>query len=244
MYLIFSSEDSAEYILERSSHLNMDIVYIPTMEIVVNTSGVAKLAKTVSDYDYVIITSAYAIKLADGFIKAATNPIFITSGEETAAKLTKLAINSTVMYPLKNSGSHAIIAEVLANLDLSHKKILIVRGELANAELNEYLEKLDDVTCHEVVVYQQKLLSIDANYLQKLFEENHLQGIIITSSLLTIHLVEQAKQGGYLPLLRQSKFITIHPNVRDILVQNEIINVHLTKQASLAAIIDKIKGLI
>ena len=244
MYLIFSSEDSAKYILERSSHLNINMVYIPVLEIVINKSGVTKLINTVNEYDYVILTSAYAIKLADGFIKTVTKPVFITSGQGTATKLIELAINSTVLYPLKNSGSQAIIEEVLPNLDLAHKKILIVRGELTNSDINKYLDGVDNLTCDEIIVYQQKLLNLDATYLKKLLNDRQLQGIIITSSQLTNHLLNQAKQNDYLSLLKPQKFIVLHQNIKHILMQNYITHVNITQDASLAAIIDKIKGLI
>ena len=244
MYLIFSSEDSATYLMERSVQLNVNMIYIPVMEIIANQAGVKKLADIVDEYDYVVITSAYAIKSVDGVLKAAINPVFIAPGQETAAKLTALAISSTVLSPLKNSGSEAIIVEVLANLDLNHKKVLIVRGELANADITKYLSIIGNVVCNEIIIYQQKLLDLDAVYLIKLLTDGHLQGIIITSSLLANHMLKQAEHGGYLPLLQHSKFITIHPNVRDILLRNKITNVHLTKQASLADILYKIKGVI
>ena len=244
MYLIFSSADVAAYFQSRSPQLNIEMIYIPTLEITANDSELTKLAKTINDYDYAIITSAYAIKLADGTIKNATNSVFITSGQETATKLTDLAINSTVLFPLQNSGSQAIIAEILPDLDLANKKILIVRGELANTDINNYLSGIEGVICDEIIVYHQKLLSLDTAYLKKLLEDPKLQGIIITSSQLVNHLFHEAKKNDYLSLLQQQKFITLHPNIRDVLVQNNVTHVYLTKQASLVAIVDKIKGLI
>jgi len=243
MYLLFSSYNASRLILQKLANLNLECIYIPIVELLPNNTNIDKLNQIIASYDYIILTSSEAINLVNKTISlAAKNIVFITSGKKTAESLKKYITNN-ILFPVKNTGSKAIVDEVLRNIPIQQKRCLIIRGTVASEELQQYFRKINYTNFTEIDVYTQKLLELQPILLKKLLGKDELQGIIITSSELARHLAESVVQNGFFELLLKQRFITIHPKIQNQLNQFNLNNVYVTKDASYDAISETIKEL-
>lgn len=219
MYLIISTEKTNNYLKNELGKLNIDVTDIPCVQLTPDITVIHQFKQQINNFDIVIITSPTAIQYAQDIIKIADKRlIFIVPGKSSYTKLRQYTKNK-IYAPEGNSGSKAIITQVLSNIDLNQKKIAILQGSSANHSIQNYLEaKLGRDSYTQIIIYRQKWLDLNTQSIKKFLQDNSLQGIILTSSTHARYLFSQAKKFGYYDMLLKADFVTLHTKIQQVLL--------------------------
>lgn len=218
MYVSVSSEKTNNYFKNELGKLGFDIIGVPCVKFYPQPTIIDNLKHQINDFDIVIITSPRAIEyLHEVFRIINKKLIFIVSGSSSYVKLRQYTKN-VVYMPKHDAGSEAIISQILKYMDLRQKKIVLLHGKNASHYIQDYLgEKFGTNSYTKIVIYEQKWLDLDAELMKKIFLANSLQGIILTSSMYAESLFAQAKKFGYLDMLQEANFITLHIKIEQVL---------------------------
>jgi uroporphyrinogen-III synthase len=218
MYLIISTASSGEYLSHRLLNLNIPTCFMQCVETIPDVLAIDLLKQQINKFDIIIITSPVSINyVGDILSMAGKEQIFIAAGAASFDKLKKYTAN-TILAPHGDSGARAITLQILNNIDLTQKKIVIIRGQEANCQIQDYLNNKPELeVCTSMIVYHQRWMSPDMEYLKKILYNTSLQGIILTSSMHARMLFEQAANYGLMGSLVQAKFITLHSKIAHIL---------------------------
>ncbi len=240
-YLLCAPDSKLEEMRKDLDTIDIRLSPLLMVNLRLNSEKLDYLKKNLHNYDYVVINSPSAIEMCLDALSNATNATFLTVGEVSGTLLNKKLPN-LVLFPKHDSGSDALWAQVMSNLNLVDKRILLIRGDLGKNLISSYLDT-NNLNYDEVELYQHILPNIDNLYLKKNLENSLLQGIIITSSLLVTSLFDQAMQMGYTNELRQCRFITLDSKVANLLKQFGVVEVYITLNANRAELVNLIRGL-
>lgn len=213
MYLIVGNEKICYYLSKELSLSNIVMHAMPCVQLTPDVKIINQFKQQINNFDIVIITSPTAIDyISDAFKYADRKIIFIVSGLSSYIQLRQYTENK-IYKPDNDSGSMPIISQLLECMDLRQKKIAIIQGQNANHQIQDYL-KLNDSLYTSIIVYDQRWLDLDIQFLKKLLLDNSLQGIILTSSSYAKYLFTQAQKFGCYDILQSIEFITLHNKIK------------------------------
>lgn len=243
MYLVISSEQSNRYLCDELARAKILSVSIPCTLLIPDGTAIVQLKQQINNFDIIIITSPTAIEYLNTIIPAiGKDKIFIVPGTSSYNRLRSYTANR-IYAPQNGSGSVAIINQILYPMNLKGLKIAILHGKLANYQIHKYLEQKLGVGAYQsIIIYRQKWLGLNEQFMKKLFITNCLQGIILTSSSHAKYLFSQAQKFGYYEVLQHANFITLHSKIKQVLKELGVkTSVIVSDTASNQSLIDSIR---
>lgn len=160
--------------------VNLPVITTQTVEPDANTLNIID---NISDFDYIIVTSAagvdsfnYLINRAKSQIIKSSLPI-ISVGKKTSEKLKSEGFNVAIENP---GTTAADLAEYLINSNLiQDKKILQAKGDIASPIIKERLENVCNFT--QITVYQTIAIKNPDSKIISLINSNKANGFVFSS---------------------------------------------------------------
>jgi uroporphyrinogen-III synthase len=213
-------------------HITAPCIKLPLLDLRINNESLQYVADNISDFDVIIFTSPKSINACAAIIAnmyKTAYPMFYVMGEASAGILRDMIVNTmtapsiVINYPKLTTGSSGLVEEVFTLTDFSNKRVLLVKGSCGNIMLEKWLSTNNvdyvaiDVYDHvKIAISKDKFLSIFVN--RVIPRVTQKQNIVITSGLLVDYLFELALKYDILSLLIQQRFLTIHAQIADKLV--------------------------
>ncbi|MGH7877212.1 MAG: uroporphyrinogen-III synthase [Candidatus Dormibacteraceae bacterium] len=121
------------YLRSKLNHLGYRVHWVPTVAI----SGTEEPPPDLTQFDWVVVTSGNGVRFLLSQSTIRTGPRWATVGEATAAALARHGVRVEVVP--RDARAGAIPAAMAAADQLAGRRVLVVRGDLADRELPERL---------------------------------------------------------------------------------------------------------
>ncbi len=146
------------------------------------------------------------------------------------------------LQSIQSKKSFALFNEKLRHLNLSDKKVLVIKGnnESDNGSTN-LAAKYPNWTVLDV--YTRNMLPIDKVEFNNYLSSNELRGIIITTSTLVGWLFKEAERVGCANKLKNCLFIVLHPQIEKKLINCGAGRILVTNSATRDAVVGLIRSL-
>ncbi|MFN8770559.1 MAG: uroporphyrinogen-III synthase [Neisseriaceae bacterium] len=218
MFLVCCSDKNKNELLKKikqtnffASYSESNFEFLDIMHLLPIRKNILKLEKTIDQYNYIILVSPNCIDFAKTAIVKANFPEFMVMGYDSYKVLSHFS-SKKIHYPKRLTGSAGLIEEIIKDLDLLNKKILIVTGGFRNKIIENKLHEFGAV--YEVLdVYETKMFDLPIETIKKITRIPTYRGIIITSSSLVAWLFAKAEDNGFIDILREITFVTWHKNI-------------------------------
>ncbi len=215
MYLLCCSDIIKTELVKKfgiDKFYNENITYLE-MQIIPHYDQINILQSSIDYFDYIVLVSPSCIDLTKNIITAAKVPIFLVMGELSYVQLSKLT-NNTILYPKNSPGVSGLLDEILINLDLKSKKILLIKGIGGDLKLEQAL-KNSAAIFNVLEIYSRRLVPIPEHDFKKILDMHVYKGIIISSSGQVDWLFDYAKSYDCINEFQSLAFLTWHKKIED-----------------------------
>ncbi|HTI68501.1 MAG TPA: uroporphyrinogen-III C-methyltransferase [Candidatus Limnocylindria bacterium] len=222
--VVTRTREQASQLSQQLSELGADVLEIPTIKITApqNLMPLVESITGLGEYDWLIFTSPNGVTaFFDYFFKAYTDlreigPIRIAAvGPTTAAKIKEFHL--TVDAVPQRYVATEVISAIAAAETLENLRCLLVRAEVANADLPRLLEEkgaiVDDVACYRTIKETEDLDGSSAR-----LEESGADWITFTSSSTVENFHARFDLPALLGRFPQMKTVSIGPETTKALV--------------------------
>lgn len=213
--IVTRSRDQASVFAERLIDLGATVIEFPTIDVVPPTSwdGLDNAIENIESYDWLIFTSANAVKFFFDRLKAlgkdvrALKDVSICSvGPKTAEALGDYGLKADLIpSEFKAEGVVSALGQ-----DVRGKRFLIPRAKVAREVIPDRLRELGaEVTV--AVAYENVRPVSDVERLRRLFEEKKVSAVTFTSSSTVNNFVEMLGEKEYKKLIEGVVIACIGP---------------------------------